>query len=80
MTDPLQDPFLAVRDSNGTLVAFNDEWADAPIAQRVSGTFAPTNAHESALQLVLHGGAFTALVTSANGGTGTALVEVYNLP
>ncbi len=34
---------------------------------------------KSALQLVLRGGTYTAIVTSANGGTGTALVEVYDL-
>jgi sugar lactone lactonase YvrE len=79
VVDPLPDPLLGIRDSNGTLVAFNDNWQDAPLAQRVGGTLAPTDAHESALQLVLHGGSFTAIVTSANGTTGTAVVEVYNL-
>jgi sugar lactone lactonase YvrE len=79
VTDPLQDPFLAIRDSNGVLVAFNDNWADAPAAQRVSGVLTPANASESALQLVLGGGSYTAIVTSANSGTGTAVVEVYNV-
>jgi sugar lactone lactonase YvrE len=78
--DPLGDPLLGVRDSNGTLISFNDDWADAPPDQRVSGDLAPTNSHESALQLVLHGGAYTAIVNSANNGTGTALVEVYSIP
>ena len=80
VSDPLPDPLLGVRDSNGTLVAFNDDWQQAPIAQQVSGVLAPSNVHESALQLVLHGGSYTAIVTSADGTTaGTALVEVYNL-
>jgi sugar lactone lactonase YvrE len=79
IVDPLADPLLVIRNSNGTLVASNDNWQDAPLAQRVGGTLAPPDAHESALQLVLQGGAYTAIVTSANGMTGTALVEVYNL-
>jgi sugar lactone lactonase YvrE len=79
--DPLPDPVLEVRDSSGTLIAFNDNWQDAPAEQRVSGTLAPTDALESAVQLVLHGGAFTAIVYGGGTGatTGTAVVEVYNL-
>ncbi len=80
IVDPLADPVLEVRDSSGTLVAFNDNWQDASPAQRVGSNLAPTDAHESALQLVLLGGAYTAIVTSADGTTGTAMVEVYNLP
>ena len=81
ITDPLPDPVLEVRDSTGTLVAMNDNWQDAPAAQQVSGIFAPTNALESALQLVLPGGAFTAIVYGGGTGatTGTAVVEVYHL-
>jgi hypothetical protein len=79
VVDPLPDPLLGIRDSNGTLIAFNDNWRDAPVGQQIVGTLAPTNDLESALQLVLQGGSYTAIVTSANGMPGTALVEVYNL-
>ena len=76
----MPDPVLEVRDSNGTLIAFNDNWQDAPApTQYGTRLLQPTNDRESALQLVLHGGSYTAIVTSANGATGTALVEVYNL-
>jgi hypothetical protein len=40
---------------------------------------APTHDNESAVVTSLHGGAFTAIVGSATGETGTAVVEVYNL-
>lgn len=78
--DPLPDPVLEVRDSSGTLVGFNDNWADALPAQLIETDLQPTDSHESALQLVLHGGAFTAIVSGAGGLVGTAVVEVYHLP
>jgi len=80
ITDPLADPALDVRDSSGTLVASNNNWQDATLEQRVLPPFLPTNARESGLQLTLRGGAYTAIVFNADGTTGTALVEVYNLP
>ena len=80
VVDPLQNPIIGVRDAQGNLVAFNDNWADAPLEQRVVPPLQPTNLNESALKLSLRGGSFTAVVAGVNGGTGTALVEVYNLP
>lgn len=79
VADPLPDPLLGIRDANGAVVAFNDNWRDAPAAQRVGTGFEPADDHEAALQLVLRGGAYTAIVTTTDGMPGTALVEVYNL-
>jgi len=79
ITDPLADPVLEVRDASGTLVAFNNNWQDASIGQLAPASLQPADVHESALQLVLPGGTFTAIVYGFNGTTGTALVEVYNL-
>lgn len=79
ISDPLADPLLGIRDSNGTLITFNDDWNQAPISQRVGANLQPPDPHESAFQIVLGGGSYTAIVTSADGGTGTALVEVYDL-
>ncbi len=80
ITDPLADPALEVRDSSGTLVASNNNWNDAPIEKRLVPPFQPTNAREAGLALTLRGGAYTAIVSNADGTTGTALVEVYNQP
>jgi len=80
VADPLQNPILGIRDVNGNLIAYNDNWADAPLEQRVLPGLQPTNANEAALKLSLRGGSFTAIVAGVNGGTGTALVEVYNTP
>lgn len=79
IADPLADPTLEVRDSTGTLVSSNDNWHDAPAGQVIGNNLAPTNDHEAALQLLLRGGTYTAIVRSANSTTGTALVEVYSL-
>ena len=79
IVDPLADPTLEIRDSSGNLVGSNDNWNDAPPAQLITAILAPTDVHEAALQLVLRGGTFTAIVRSANSATGTALVEVYSL-
>ena len=53
----------------------------APVAgselSRIPG--APTNPSESALLLVLPPGSYTALVSGANNGAGTALIEVADL-
>lgn len=80
IADPLMDPVLEVRDASGTLIAANDNWKDASDAQKVSVVnLQPKDDKEAALQLVLPGGSFTALVSGVGGTTGTALVEVYNL-
>jgi sugar lactone lactonase YvrE len=80
ITDPLPDPAVEVRDASGTLLGSNNNWHDASPAQQVPFGFQPTNDREAALKLTLRGGAYTAIVSNAGGTTGTALVEVYNLP
>ena len=80
ITDPLADPVLAVFDASGTLLAFNNNWQDASVEQRIAiPSLQPTDDHEAGLQLSLGGGAYTAVVNGFNDTTGTAVVEVYNL-
>lgn len=81
ITDPLLDPVLEVHDASGTLIAANDNWKDAPAGTMVTtASLQPTDTREAALQLVLHGGAYTAIVSGSGGSTGTAVAEVYNIP
>lgn len=80
ISDPLADPAVEVRDSSGALVASNNDWHDASPEQQVPFTFQPTSDREAAIKVSLRGGAFTAVVSSATGTTGTALVEVYSVP
>ena len=76
----LADPNLELHDSNGTLIASNDNWMDGPDAQTIADdNLAPTSELESALLLNSPPAAFTAVVSGVNGATGVALVEVYDL-
>ena len=80
----LADPMLELRDSNGALLASNDNWQDSPDKQAIidSGV-PPTNDMESAIVATLPssvtGIGYTAIVSGVNGATGVGLVEVYAL-
>lgn len=80
VANALSDPFLELHDASGALIASNNDWKDSQQAEIVATTLAPTNDREAAILTSLHGGAFTAVVRGVNGSTGTAVVEVYNLP
>jgi len=76
----LNNPTLELHDSSGQVIAFNDNWVDAPNRQEIiDSTIAPTNDLESAILMTLTPGAYTAIVRGANNSTGIALVEVYDL-
>jgi len=80
VSDPLSDPVLTIYDSNGALIATNDNWQDDIHSLDVQQNgLAPSNALESAIVLHLPAGAYTAVVSGVNGATGNALVEVYDL-
>ncbi len=69
-----------MRDSSGQLVALNDNWQTDGNAARVqSVNLAPTRPEEAALDLTLNPGTYTAILRGANGTTGVALIEVYDL-
>ena len=78
---PLANPQIQlVRSSDQTIVATNDEWTTAAnAAQLVANWLAPTDGRESTILVSLQPGAYTAIVSGASNGTGTALVEVYEL-
>ena len=83
----LRDPTLAVFDSSGRPLAQNDNWNDAPDASTQSafratlGAFPlPAGSKDAELALTLAPGAYTLTVSSSDGTSGTALVEVYTPP
>jgi len=82
VSNPLTDPVLTIYDSKGSVIASNDNWQRDPnnVVLLPKNGLAPPNPFDSALVLHLPAGAYTAIVRGANGATGNALVEVYQLP
>ena len=80
VADALQDPTLELRDSNGALVALNDNWRDTQEGFIASTGLAPSDDREAAIFATLPAGAYTAVVQGQNATTGVGLVEVYNIP
>ena len=73
----LANPMLTLY-SGATPIASNDDWGSNTNAAAIQATgVAPTNALESALLITLNPGAYTAIVTGANGATGIGIVEVF---
>jgi len=89
--NPLADPTLQLRDSNGTLLAQNDNCGVQEPTPQPNDRSPPPNypcssfdcSHgsslESCLNVVLSPGVYTAILADKNGGTGVGLVEIYNL-
>jgi len=76
----LQNPTLELHNGAGALIAFNDNWGDAPNKQQIiDAHLAPPNAAEPAILATLDPGNYTAIVRGANNTTGVALVEGYDI-
>jgi sugar lactone lactonase YvrE len=79
IADPLADPVLDLYDANGMLIASSDSWQSDQEAAIVATGLQPSNDAEAAILITLAPGAYTAIESGKNGGTGVGLVEVYNL-
>ena len=77
----LADPTLDLYDGNGTLILSNDNWKDdaSQAADLLASGVAPKNDFESAIITTLPPGAYTAVVSGKDSGTGVAIAEVYHL-
>ena len=76
---PLLDPTLSLRDSNGNVIATNDNWKDSQQSEIAGTGLAPVDEQESAIIALLSPGNYTAIVAGNHATTGVALVEFYNL-
>ncbi|MEO6871665.1 MAG: alpha/beta hydrolase [Chthoniobacterales bacterium] len=76
----LADPYLELRNSDGSLLFANDNWRSTQEKQVIDTTIPPTDDHESAIVATLAPGNYTAVVRDSHDGGGIALVEVYALP
>jgi phospholipase/lecithinase/hemolysin len=79
ITQPLQDPTLEVRDANGGLISFENDWQDNTPTAVKAAMLQPQDSRESAVVLSLPAGIYTAIVRGKNATTGVALVEAYRL-
>jgi hypothetical protein len=82
----LADPFLELHDeTSGLTVATNDNWkiddqtGQSQQAEVEATTVPPTDDKESAIVRTLTPGPYTAVLRGVSGGTGIAVVEVYDL-
>jgi subtilisin-like proprotein convertase family protein len=83
----IPDPTLELRDGNGALVRFNDDWrvGNPPFpsqeAEIIATGLAPANNGESAIIATLpaNNAGYTAIVRGFNNATGIGVVEAYDL-
>ena len=75
----MADPTLELRDTNGVLLASNDNWRSTQQTAIIATGAAPTNDAEAAIVTTFSPGSYTAIVRGVNGTTGVAVVEVYQL-
>lgn len=74
---PLADPVLKIVDGNGVEVATNDNWRSTQQIEISTTGLAPSNDLEAAYLAQFAAGAYTAILSGSNGGTGVGLIEVY---
>ena len=79
ISNPLSNPTLQLFDSNGQLVATNNDWQDNPTqaADLQALNLDPVHPAESAIVAMLPPGLYTAVEAGQGGGTGVGLIEVY---
>ena len=79
VSDAVQDTLLDVHDRDGTKIASNDDWRQAPNASDIEATgVAPGDERESAILMSPHAGSYTC-TARGKADTGTILLELYHL-
>jgi len=81
VSGPMDDPLIEVFSAAGQRIAGNDNWpVSLQTAFTQAGAFAlTTGSRDAALLVSLAPGAYTAQLTGADGGSGTGLIEVYEV-
>ncbi|MEP6699195.1 MAG: hypothetical protein ABJB09_05635 [Verrucomicrobiota bacterium] len=76
----LADPVLELFNAQRQSIVRNDNWRDSAQAAAIQATgLAPTDDRESAILQTLAPGAYTAILSGANGGAGVGLAEIFDL-
>jgi hypothetical protein len=79
ISNPLQDPFLEIRDVNGGLLASNNNWRETQEAEIISYGLQPSDDRESTIVANLLPGSYTAIVRGVNNTVGVGLVDMYKI-
>ncbi len=81
VANALADPVLELHGPSPFATVNNDNWGDDPAQQAaiLATGLAPTNNLESAIEVTLNPGAYTAVARGKNNGTGVGLIEVFDL-
>ena len=83
VTSILADPVLSLFNGQ-TRINGNDDWTGnsdlVSLAASVGAFSLPTTSKDAVLAVTLAPGSYSVQVSGANGGTGVALVEVYEVP
>lgn len=86
ISNALADPTIRVVDGSGRTVATNDNWENNPNLAELRAVTAQlafplaAGSKDAAVLVALPPGSYTCVVSSVNNTTGTALVEVYEVP
>jgi len=82
VTGVLTDPKLEIYNTDGVKLIENDNWTGSLAAAFTAvGAFGlDANSRDAALVTALPPGSYTAQVRGADGGTGEALIEIYEVP
>jgi hypothetical protein len=81
VANALPDPVLELHGPGGFATITNNNWRDDPVQEAaiIATGIPPTNNLEAAIDVTLLPGAYTAIISGNNNGTGVGLIEIYDL-
>ena len=79
VSNALQNTTLELYNSQGNIIASNDNWQDSQAAAIQATTIPPPDPREAAILRSLTPGGYTAIVRGKNNTTGVALIEAYQI-
>jgi len=79
LSNLLADPTITLNGPAGFTPITNDNWPSSQRAEIEASGLAPANESESAIVATLSPGNYTAVLSGANGGIGTGILEIYDL-
>jgi cytochrome c peroxidase len=79
LANVLADPTITLNGPAGFVPIVNDNWKSSQQNEILATGLAPANESESAIIATLVPGNYTAVLSGVNGGTGTGILEIYDL-